>query len=117
MSKIETNVVKPQINFTENLIDYILITEEAEQKLDTKSQEITDFINNNDGKGKSDEDKDKLYVSIALIESYMPTKLTEAEIDSICIAQSLTVMKDAMAYFKEHHFKQYDARYLSSKFK
>jgi hypothetical protein len=62
MSKIlETNVIKPQINFTENLIDYILISDEAEQKLDTKSQEITDFINNNDGKGKSDEDKDKLY--------------------------------------------------------
>jgi hypothetical protein len=61
MSKIETNVVKPQLNFTENLIDYILITEEAEKELDIKSQEITNFIDNNDGKGKSDEEKDKLY--------------------------------------------------------
>ena len=61
MSKIETNVVKPQINFTENLIDYILITEEAEKELDIKSQDITNFIDNNDGKGKSDEEKDKLY--------------------------------------------------------
>jgi hypothetical protein len=62
MSKIETNVVKPQINFNENLIDYILISEESEKKLDTKSQDITNFIDNNDGKGKSDEEKDKLYV-------------------------------------------------------
>lgn len=61
MSKIETNVVKPQINFTENLIDYILINEDAEKELDIKSQEITNFIDNNDGKGKSDEEKDKLY--------------------------------------------------------
>lgn len=61
MSKIETNVIKPQINFTENLINYILITEEAEKELDIKSQEITNFIDNNDGKGKSDEEKDKLY--------------------------------------------------------
>ena len=61
MSKIETNVIKPQINFTENLIDYILITEEAEKELDLKSQDITNFIDNNEGKGKSDEEKDKLY--------------------------------------------------------
>ena len=61
MSKIETNVIKPQINFTENLIDYILITEEAEKELDIKSQDITNFIDSNDGKGKSDEEKDTLY--------------------------------------------------------
>lgn len=66
---------------------------------------------------KTDDDKDKLNTSISVIESYMPKQLTESEIDNICATQSLTVMKDAMAYFKEHHFKQYDARYLSSKFK
>lgn len=61
MSKIETNVIKPQINFTENLIDYILISEDSEKELDIKSQDITNFIDSNDGKGKSDEEKDKLY--------------------------------------------------------
>ena len=61
MSKIETSVIKPQISFTENLIDYILITEESEKELDVKSQDITNFIDNNEGKGKSDEEKDKLY--------------------------------------------------------
>lgn len=63
MSKIETNVIKPQINFSENLIDYTLIEEVSENKLDEKSQDITNFINSNEGKGKSDEEKDKLYSS------------------------------------------------------
>ncbi len=65
MSKVknllENNVIKPQINFNENLIDYILISEKSENELDIKSNEITNFIDGNNGKGKSDEDKDKLY--------------------------------------------------------
>lgn len=61
MSKIETNVVKPQINFLEDTVEYILITEAAEKELDVKSEEITKFIDTRNGKGKSDEEKDKLY--------------------------------------------------------
>lgn len=61
MSKIETNVIKPQINFLEDVNEYILITEDAEKVLDVKSEEITNFINTKNGKGKSDEAKDKLY--------------------------------------------------------
>lgn len=61
MSKIETNVVKPQIKFSDEINEYILITEESENKLDFKSNEITKFINTYDGKGKSDIEKDELY--------------------------------------------------------
>jgi len=68
MSKtIETNVIKPQINFTENLNDYILITKESENKLDLKSREITKFINTSIGKGKSDSEKDELYNNAQVI--------------------------------------------------
>ena len=35
--------------------------EDLMKKLDIKSQEITNFIDSNEGKGKSDEEKDKLY--------------------------------------------------------
>lgn len=67
MSKIETNVVKPQIKFSDEINEYILITEESENKLDLKSNEITKFINTFDGKGKSDIEKDELYSKAQVI--------------------------------------------------
>jgi hypothetical protein len=79
MSKIETMVVKPQVSFTENLIDYLLITEDAEKELDIKSQEITNFIDNNDGKGKSDEEKDKLYAEAQEIWSVYKNLLQDTK--------------------------------------
>lgn len=62
MSKIETSVVKPQLNFTENLQEYSLIASESENALDAKLQEIENYINTNDGKDKSDEEKDAIYL-------------------------------------------------------
>ena len=62
MSKIETSVVKPQLNFTETLQEYSLIASESENALDAKLQEIENYINTNDGKDKSDEEKDALYL-------------------------------------------------------
>jgi hypothetical protein len=62
MSKIETSVIKPQLNFAENLQEYSLIARESENALDAKLQEIENYINTNDGKDKSDEEKDALYL-------------------------------------------------------
>jgi hypothetical protein len=62
MSTIETNVVKPQLNFTENLQEYTLIASESEKALDAKLEEIENYINTNDGKGKTDDEKDALYI-------------------------------------------------------
>lgn len=61
MSDIQTNVVKPSVIFTENDIDYRNIGEDFENNLDTKYQAVLDFTKNNDGKGKSDLEKDNLY--------------------------------------------------------
>lgn len=61
MSDIQTNVVKPSVIFTENDIDYRNISEEFENNLDTKYQTVLDFTKNNDGKDKSDLEKDNLY--------------------------------------------------------
>lgn len=61
MSDIQTNVVKPSVIFTENDIDYRNISEEFENNLDTKYQAVLDFTKNNDGKDKTDLEKDNLY--------------------------------------------------------
>lgn len=61
MSDIQTNTVKPSVIFTENGIDYRNINEEFEDNLDNKYQAVLDFTKNNDGKGKTDLEKDNLY--------------------------------------------------------
>ena len=63
MSDIQTNVIKPSVIFTENGIDYKNIGEDFESNLDNKYQAILDFIKNNDGKGKTELEKDSLYKS------------------------------------------------------
>jgi hypothetical protein len=63
MSNIQTNVVKPSVIFTENDIDYRNIGEDFESNLDNKHQAILEFIKSNDGKGKTDLEKDNLYKS------------------------------------------------------
>ena len=61
MSDIQTNVVKPSVIFTENDIDYRNIGEDFENNLDTKYQAVLDFTKENNGKGKTDLEKDNLY--------------------------------------------------------
>ena len=61
MSNIETNVVKPEIKFFENNIENLVINPINEVLLDNKIKSIEDYMVNNDGTGKSDEDKDNLY--------------------------------------------------------
>lgn len=61
MTKIETNVVKPEIKFLENEIENLIITPEFESPLDSRIQAIEDFMKDNGGKGKSDSEKDELY--------------------------------------------------------
>jgi hypothetical protein len=63
MSDIQTNVIKPSVIFTENDIDYKNIGEDFESNLDNKYQAILDFIKNNNGKGKTELEKDSLYKS------------------------------------------------------
>lgn len=61
MSNIETNVVKPEIKFFENNIENLTIDPSNEVLLDKKIQTIEDFMTTNDGKGKTEEEKDTLY--------------------------------------------------------
>jgi argonaute-like protein implicated in RNA metabolism and viral defense len=61
MAKLETNVIKPEIGFLENEIENIILSSEFETTLDSKISDIENYIKNNNGKGKSDEEKDELY--------------------------------------------------------
>lgn len=61
-NKFETNVVKPEVSFTKEGYEYLLINNEIEQKLDSHISTINDFLKNNTGKGKSNEEKDNLYL-------------------------------------------------------
>lgn len=61
MSNIETNVVKPEIKFFENDTENLTITPINESLLDGRIQTIEDFMTNNDGKNKTDDEKDNLY--------------------------------------------------------
>ena len=61
MTKIETNVVKPEIKFFENETENLVISNSYESTLDTKISEIESFMTTNSGKGKSDLEKDELY--------------------------------------------------------
>lgn len=58
---IETNVVKPEITFMENEVEQLILTPLYENDLDNKIETIENFILNNSGKGKTDEEKDELY--------------------------------------------------------
>ena len=60
MSKIETNVVKPEIKFLTNEVEHLLVNAEVENLMDDKIKAIESFINQS-GKGKTEEEKDALY--------------------------------------------------------
>ena len=63
MSTIETNVVKPEVRFFENDTENLVIDPFNEALLDGKVSSIESYMDNNSGKGKTDEEKDGLYRS------------------------------------------------------
>lgn len=61
MSNIETNVTKPETSFYENGVENLIIDGSYESSLEYKIKSIEDFMEKNDGKGKSEEEQDELY--------------------------------------------------------
>ena len=60
MSKIETNVIKPDLKFMHNDVEYLLVDALTESTLDSKISDIENHMLKV-GKGKSEEEKDLLY--------------------------------------------------------
>lgn len=61
MAKIETSTKKPTTSFSYNDKDYLLIDSDSETKLDSLETELLNFMKNNNGKGKTESEKDELY--------------------------------------------------------
>lgn len=61
MEQIETRVVKPAVSFFENEVSNLIISTEEESKLDSKITDIENYMKNNSGKGKTEQEKDELY--------------------------------------------------------
>lgn len=68
MSNIQTNVQKPDVTFTdkENNL-YTILSYDFENGLDIKIKELADYMTNNTGRGKSDEEKDEIYAKAQMI--------------------------------------------------
>ena len=72
MTKIETNVIKPDTRFFQNGSEYTTMDSANEYALDTKIKSVEDYIKANTGKGKSEEEKDELYKNAQeLIKDYV----------------------------------------------
>lgn len=65
--KLETNVIKPEVSFFEQEKENIILSNEWEAKLDSKIDELYDYMKNNDGKGKSETEKDELYKNAQIL--------------------------------------------------
>lgn len=61
VDKFESIAEKPKFSLTINEKEYRLLKEEDEKWIDDKVQEIRDFMLNNEGKGKSEDEKNDLY--------------------------------------------------------
>jgi hypothetical protein len=79
MSKIETNVVKPKTSFFQNEVDNIILDINQEKILDEKLNDIESFMKNNEGKGKSEEEKDELYKNAQELWKSYATSLKETK--------------------------------------
>lgn len=61
-TKIETAVIKPQIKFEHNGSEFSYLDNEVETLLDDKIRDIRNYMIENHGKGKSNSEKDALYL-------------------------------------------------------
>lgn len=67
VQEIETNVVKPKMSLFVNSVENRFLSIEDENKLDKLLTDISEFMEKNSGKGKTDEEKDNLYLSAQTI--------------------------------------------------
>ncbi len=67
VQEIETSVVKPKMSLFVNSVENRLLTVEDESNLDSLLMNLSEFMKTNSGKGKTEEEKDNLYLSAQTI--------------------------------------------------
>ncbi len=77
--KIETNVIKPEIKFLNKDVEYLLIDNSTESNLDSKINNIENYMSSNIGKGKTEEEKDLLYKGAQELWSEYANALKESK--------------------------------------
>ncbi len=77
--KIDTMAVKPDLSFMENETFNLILTIEEESRLDGRVQDIENYMKNNSGVGKTDEEKDQLYKSAQELWHLFVGSLKEAK--------------------------------------
>ncbi len=70
---------KPIINFTDNGKEYLHLSSQQELILDSRIQDIESFMSSNVGKGKSEEEKEELYVKVTQLWKDYATSLKETK--------------------------------------
>lgn len=78
MEKIETRVIKPEVTFFENEMNNLIIDTNEESNLDARVKDVEDFMMNNNGKGKSEQEKDELYQQAQILWKNFVNNLKEA---------------------------------------
>lgn len=84
---------KPSVIYTDNNIDYRILNEDLELNLDTKFNEVIDFVHNNNGRDKSDAEKDALYKEAQNLYSNFTSVLKT-------VKYNLNVNKNQLNYLK-----------------
>ena len=79
MTKLETNVIKPDLKFLYKDVEYLLVNTDTEANLDGKISAIENYMKTNDGKGKSDEVKDEIYKQAQVLWTEYASALKEAK--------------------------------------
>lgn len=76
---IQTNVVKPKLSFYENEKEHVILKSDFEVELDRKEAEIEKYMSENEGKDKSDEEKDELYRQAQILWNDYADEMREAK--------------------------------------
>lgn len=77
--KIETLVEKPELSFYENDETFRILDIDVETSLDSKISSIEDYMKDNDGVGKTDEEKDLMYANAQTLYFEYTSELKEAK--------------------------------------
>lgn len=78
-NKLETNVIKPEVNMLVNSTEYRLVDQDVENLLDESIKTIKSYMIENHGKGKSTSEKDSLYLESQKLWKNYSSSLDEAK--------------------------------------
>ena len=76
---IETAVVKPNLTFVEKDKEYSILESDQEKALEIAVFDVTEYVERNDGYGKTKEEKDNLYASAQEYWKHLADTLRETK--------------------------------------